>query len=83
MFKSDFKELRKASFSIAFGAVMGKFAADITISALSGIGLGILTYAAKHDNEVAKNVCDKNNIKYKSDTNKQDITDNVIGFHCE
>ncbi len=83
MFKSDFKELRKAAFSIAFGTVVGKFAADVTISALSGIGLGILAYAAKHDNQIAKDVCDKNNIKYESDTNEQEVTNKVIGFHCE
>ena len=83
MFKSDFKDLRKAAFSIAFGVTMGKFAAEAVISVLSGIGLGILAYAAKHDNQIAKDVCDKNNIKYESDTNEQEVTNKVIGFHCE
>lgn len=83
MFKSDFKELRKAAFSIVFGAIMGKFAAEAVTSILSRIGLGVLADAAKHGNQIAKNVCDKTNIEYESDTNKQDATDNVIGFHCE
>lgn len=83
MFKSDFKYLRKAVFSIVFGATMGKFAAEAVTSVISGMGLGVLAYSAKHDNQIAKNVCEKNNIEYKSDSKKQDTTDKVIGFRCE
>lgn len=83
MFKSDFKDLRKAAFSIAFGVTMGKFAAEAVTSVLSGMGLGILAVSARHDNKIAKNVCEKNNIEYESGENKKDTTDKVIGFHYE
>ena len=83
MVKSDFKDLRKAAFSIAFGVVVGRFAADVMISSLGAIAKGILVYAANNDNKIAKTVCDENNIEYESDTNEQEVTNKVIGFHCE
>ena len=82
MDKNDFKNLRKAAFSVAFGVTLGKFVGDYASAFLSGCGLGIRGLCAKHDNKIAKEICEKVNIKYDS-AEKLEETDRVIGFRCE
>lgn len=61
MFKSDFKDLRKAAFSIAFGVTMGKFAAEAVISVLSGMGLVEKMSRTKVYKEAVKDAAEKIN----------------------
>ncbi len=82
MDKNDFKKLRKAAFSVAFGVTLGKFVGDCASAFLSGCGLSILGLCDKHDNKIAKEICEKANIKYDS-AEKLEETDSVIGFRCE
>ena len=82
MNKNDFKNLRKAAFSVALGVTLGKTAGECVGSFFSGWGLAALKVFARHDNKIAKKVCEKANIKYDS-AEKLEETDRVIGFRCE
>lgn len=57
------KDLRKAAFAVGFGFTMGKFAGDMVNAAITGVGLGVLKFAAKHDNKSAMEVCEESGIK--------------------
>lgn len=83
MVKTDFKDLRKAAFTVGFGLSMGKFAARMVQSAISGTVVGSFKFAAKNGNEFAKEVCEKSKIDIEpKEENKEPIKNN-IGFHCE
>lgn len=79
---SQFKDLRKAAFSVGFGLTVGKFAGKIVEESISGLGLGILKAAAKDGNEFAQKVCAKSGIEIESDDLKNKETDKIIGFHA-
>lgn len=80
----QFKDLRKAAFAVAFGATMGKFAAEMVQAVITGAGLGTLKFAAKEGNKVAQEVCEKAKIDIEPEKNKEEEseTKNIIGFHC-
>jgi len=80
MYNKDFKELRKAAFSIAIGASLGKFTADIIINTISGIGLGIFNFVEKSDDKIAGDLCKKANVNIESE---HKTSNKVIGFHVE
>lgn len=57
------KDLRKAAFAVGFGFTMGKFAGDMVNGAITGVGLGVLKFAAKKGNEIAQETCEETGIK--------------------
>lgn len=79
---SQFKDLRKAAFTVGFGLTVGKFAGKIVEESISGLSLGILKAAAKDGNEFAQKVCAKSGIEIESDDLKNKETDKIIGFHA-
>lgn len=68
----EFKDLRKAAFAVAFGATMGKFAADMTKAAINGVTIGTLKFAAKNGSEIAKETCTKSDINFEEEKESED-----------
>lgn len=59
------KDLRKAAFAVAFGATMGKFAAEMVKAVITGAGLGTLKFAASEGSKIAKETCEKSGIDFE------------------
>lgn len=79
---SQFKDLRKAAFAVGFGFTMGKAVAGLAEAVLNEAVIGITKIAAKHGNEIAKEVCEKGGIELESEE-KEDEPKIKMGFHCE
>lgn len=69
---SQFKDLRKAAFAVAFGATMGKFAAEMTKAAINGVAIGTLKFAASEGSEIAKETCEKSGIKIEPEKESEE-----------
>lgn len=76
---SQFKDLRKAAFAVAFGVTMGKFAAEMVQATITGVGLGTLKFAAKNGSEIAKETCEKSGIEIEPE--KKEDPNKVVRFH--
>lgn len=57
------KDLRKAAFAVGFGLTMGKFAGDLVNAAITGVGIGVLKFAANNGNKIAQETCEESGIK--------------------
>lgn len=69
------KEIFKISCCAAIGWYVGK---DI-FRALDSLERAVFITLAEHDNQFAKNVCEKANINYQK--NEETYEDKIIGFH--
>lgn len=78
---SQFKDLRKAAFAVAFGATMGKFAAEMTKAAISGVGIGTLKFAAKEGSESLRKHARNLGIKIEPEKKEESESNKIIGFH--
>ncbi len=61
------KDLRKAAFAVGFGFTMGKFVGELVNAAITGVGIGVLQFAANNGNDIAQKTCKESGIKTKSE----------------
>lgn len=57
------KDLRKAAFAVGFGFTMGKFVGELVNAAITGVGIGVLRFAANNGNKIAQETCEESGIK--------------------
>lgn len=79
MKKWTMKDFGKAGFAIGVGLTVGKFIADTLICASETLAEKICERSAKNGNTFAQDVCDRANINYQSETEKNK-PNNKIGF---
>lgn len=79
----NLKNIRKVAFAAGVGFTVGKYVGGWVNAAMDGVTSGVLKSLAKHENETAQHVCERNNIEYEESDKKKQESDKVeMGFHA-
>lgn len=79
----NMKNVRKIAFAVGLGFSMGKAAGRAVSAVYEGAGIAVLQRFAKNGNQIAQDICKKNNLTWDDNKYKKNETMNKssIGFH--
>lgn len=75
------KGLFKSAVAVGAGFVVGKYVGSCVTVALDNVVQGLIEHIAEKESKTAQAICERLNFKHKKPD--EDVSNKVIGFHCE